>query len=934
MEAKKPKTKKKILKNKTFKKTVLSFVAPKNHKAFDEAVPVNLLVGEKGLVYDKPVIKFSAEAQLSPFVVSFSRLEEKNEIANAAPQLNFALSENELQITTTNDNNLTFSHEEFSSQLLENERTATKKIHLGLPNKKAPAAILKTFCQHQNIYEPVVAPLNLQNLGLKWQKSLSNNKALPFDLPEMETGETDESEVLTWEDVVHSAWPEKTQPIIPLSIPESVTIVEKTVTRKKIDWFGGDNQIFSSLKKSYQSVTKRLQQTFTAIEKISIFKTLPLGWHRALTAFVLVSFAFVLPLHAMETIHDLQNVKSNVEQNGLSAVSKLNEAVSLITSDSAAAINSFASAEKVFSQAQTMLDGLSTTASLLLSVIPSTRTPYKSGQHLIAAGENMAVAGKKISEGLLAMQNGNLDNTGKLEILAQTFAAALSPLNEANNHLQKVEVTVLPSEYQTQFSQLQNSLPTLIATAEEATSFSQTLSQLLGADGKKRYLLLFQNNMEIRPTGGFLGSFALLDVSHGEVANLEIPQGGSYDLQGSLKKNYISPLPLQLISARWEFQDANWFPDFPTSARQVLNFYNESGGPTVDGVVAINASFVSSLLSLLGPVDMPDYDKTIDDENFLFETQKIVEYDYVNYQKTDTARKEASPKAFIGDLAATLLGKVKDLDVSTLLKVVDAGRRGLDQKDVQLYFTDENLEKMIRTFNWSGEMKSADQDFLMIVNSNLGGGKTDGVIEERANLSVTVQNDGRIINTLTITRNHQGFSGAMFTGVNNVDYLRVYVPKGSQLISATGFSIPDASLFEIPDENWEVNHEISAIEETTTVDETSGTMIAEENGKTSFGNWVQTKPGESSVVTFVYELPFSLRQEKNNFLQTVKNTLGLKPTTAYSLLTQKQSGILNRETTVSLSVPENWQTIWAPSDNKMNFDNASDQLFSAIFASL
>jgi hypothetical protein len=113
----------------------------------------------------------------------------------------------------------------------------------------------------------------------------------------------------------------------------------------------------------------------------------------------------------------------------------------------------------------------------------------------------------------------------------------------------------------------------------------------------------------------------------------------------------------------------------------------------------------------------------------------------------------------------------------------------------------------------------------MVVDTNLGGGKTDGVIEQNIDLSVEIASDGTITNTLTISRTHHGIQGLLFTGVNNVDYLRVYVPKGSVLLASDGFRAPDPALFEIPDENWIIDDDLAYGMATASLHPTSGTTI-------------------------------------------------------------------------------------------------------------
>jgi len=919
-------------KEKTIKKSsVLRYRTPKKPKLFDESVPKSLL-NVSTILLNKPAVKFSKQAELSPFVLYFNPEKTEAVEENQSVQLDFAVPEHEFKIASQSIDDLNFSREDLSQQFLENENTP-KPINLSFPTTKpfflsagSLRQALQNFKNRIEINEPSVEPFNLEELQPAVQKetvAFNFQNLLTLDLPEDENedepacargelrrGEEDETNLLTWEDVVRSS----VEPI------ETVEVIET-----KINWTENFSQKISGFKKYFSSLSDlKIPLRLGSLEMSA-------GWHRALVAFVLVSFIFVLPLHAMESIHGLQGAKENLLANGTSAVSKLNEAVSLITTNSASAATSFEAAGKDFDQAQTTIDNLNSTSSLLLSIIPSTRASFVSGKNLVAAGQELSEAGERVSQGLSTIQEADgLDTTGKLKILTETFDSVLPTLEKADEHLKNVDPTTLPEEYQARLKEIQTLLPNFISSAKNITSFSDTLSTLLGADGKKRYLLLFQNNTELRPTGGFIGSFAVIDISHGEITNLEVPEGGSYDLQGSLKENLVAPLPLQLISARWEFQDANWFPDFPTSARQTLEFYNSAGWPTVDGVVAVNATFIASLLDFFGPVEMSSYDRTIDSENFLFETQKIVEYDYAAYNTAQTDREEPAPKAFIGDLATNLLSKIKDLDTASLLKILDSTQKGFSQKDIQVYFPNNDLQKTAIKLGWAGEIKQTDRDFLMLTNANLGGGKTDLVIDEKLDLNVSVQNDGRIINTLTITRTHNGINGAIFTGVNNVDFMRVYVPKGSKLISASGFTIPDISLFEEPDGDWVQDSDVLFYEKNASVDPNSGTIISEEAGKTVFGNWSQTRPGETSTIIFSYELPFTIKT-KTGLIQAVKNKVGLNDNNTYSLLIQKQSGALNRTTGVTIS--SDLKTVWSSAEKeKMVFDNTTDSFLSVLFS--
>lgn len=655
------------------------------------------------------------------------------------------------------------------------------------------------------------------------------------------------------------------------------------------------------------------------------------GMRRAIASFVALSFVFVLPLHAMNVVQDLRQAKASLETSGAQAVSLLSEgAQAAFAQDAKSAGSDFRAAGARFNHAKQTLDQLGANANALLSVLPAASRSYASGQALLEAGQELSVAGARLSDGYAAMER-ELSPTpvSRLNLLRAYLTSTIPHLQNAQAALARASLDAVPDAHRQTLAAVQAGLPALIATLQEFDVFYELAKELLGADGSKRYLLIFQNNTELRPTGGFIGSFAELKIRDGVIERLNVPGGGAYDLQGSLRTNLAAPEPLQLLTARWEFQDGNWFPDFPTSARQLLQFYRDAGGPSVDGVLAVNATFVAELIGLLGPIEMEDYGRTINEENFIFEAQKVVELEY--------DRQENRPKAFIADVAPKLVERTIEKSSDDFLAVVDFLNAGLSRKDLQLYLEDEALERQVIEHGWGGEMKWTDGDSLMVVDTNLGGGKTDGVIEQTIDLSVEIAHDGTITNTLTVARTHHGIRGLLFTGVNNVDYLRVYVPKGSVLLAADGWRAPDPALFEIPDENSVIDDDLAYGMATASKHPASGTTILEEHGKTVFGNWVQTRPGTTSTVTLRYELPFKLDllQGGRTLMARAKSLIGIPQTERYTLHVQKQSGVLDRVTRVRVSYPDTLTPLWSSHDPALaQLTNETDANVAILFEPL
>lgn len=868
----------------------------------DHSVPeTQLFTGMLGTYHqaDQPRIAQTRGKETSPFVLALKPLAQPEEmLEHRAVHVNLMYGRSTLepetvpQIDTSAD--LALSPEEIQEQLAEEA-----VVHHGWSPHSLPTATVAKI--HTPIVHKITQPtqqrdaLRQTTTATKFSAEAFNPSSLPedifayFDFPETEEA-PEEKEVLTLDELEDTPTPEPTTAPRRLKLP------------------------------ALPKINNPLHQPIFAH-----------SWQRAIASFVALSFIVVFPLHAMNVAQELRETKHAAEASGTQAVSLLSEgAQAALALDTAHAGNSFTQATTQFQSARASIQNLGLTTELLLATLPVSGGAYKSAQALIDAGESLAIAGERITAGYVAMEQ-ELQPTpiSRLNLLEAHLQSALPHLEDAEEALNDVDPNDVPEAHRATLIAAQSQLPILLNTIEEFQSFYDLAKIILGGEGAKRYLIIFQNITEIRPNGGFPGSFAEVKVRDGVIEQLNVPGGGTYDLQGQLSENLIAPKPLQLLRARWEFQDAGWFADFPTSARQYLEFYEDAGGPSVDGVMAVNASFVAQLIGFLGPIEMEDYDRVINEDNFLYETQRIVEIEY--------DKEENTPKAFIGDLAPILIDRAIEKTSEDFLSIVDRLNQGLSQKELQIYLSDQELQRQIIDHGWGGEVKWTDRDYLMVSNTNLGGGKTDGVIQENIDVQVDIQNDGSIVNTVTINRTHFGIPGLLFTGVNNVNYTRVHVPQGAQLLSATGFNPPDSSLFEEPEEDWILDDDLAYIQLTEQIDQASGTRITEEQGKTVFGNWVQTKPGTTSTVQVQYKLPFTLHAldaDEQTLMASLKSLVGIPEVDEYSLIIQKQPGVLDRTTTVHVTTPEELTTLWSSHTDGDQITNLTDAHVAILFESL
>ncbi len=471
----------------------------------------------------------------------------------------------------------------------------------------------------------------------------------------------------------------------------------------------------------------------------------------------------------------------------------------------------------------------------------------------------------------------------KIKNLKAESSLALMELKSAQGNLAQINIQKLPAENQWQFEKLKKELPNLITNLDKSQGLMQFLVGFLGEKDLRRYLFIFQNDNELRATGGFMGSFSLVDLKNGNVAGVNLPAGGTYDTRAGLKEMLQAPKPMQIVGYRWEFQDANWWPDWPTSASKVAWFFEKSGGPTVDGVIAINSDWLGKLLQTTGPIDLPDYKKTITAANFETELQTSIEVD---------ATVKNRPKQILADLAPKLIERILSIKPEKFLALAQSLNEGLAQKDILIYLRDENLQKFASANNWDGRQQDYNFDYLSVVATNIAGGKTDNVIKQKIYHQATIQKDNSVIVNLLIDRSNFGPIDDVFTKTPNRSYLRVYAPLGAKLVKALGFVQPSAKAFKPVDPALKIDESLIT-ENEAVVDYASQTKIYNENGRTVFGNWVTLNPGESRDLLLVYELPAKLKTEvapAEGWTGKIKAAFFENRPATYGLLVQKQPG--------------------------------------------
>lgn len=407
-----------------------------------------------------------------------------------------------------------------------------------------------------------------------------------------------------------------------------------------------------------------------------------------------------------------------------------------------------------------------------------------------------------------------------------------------------------------------------------------------------------------------MGSFVEFDISQGKIQRIDAPGGGFYDLKGSTVVRVEAPKPFWRFSRFWQIWNANWFVNFSTTAQKINWFYEHSGGSTVDGIITLTPDVVVDLLRIVGPLEMSEYGKVLTADNFYIEVQKAVEFEY--------DKEVNEPKGIIRDAISPLLGKLFELEGKEFIDVLRVFGKGLNNKNILIHSFQSEEADLLNGWGWSGDVRQTSKDYVMVVNNNIGGGKTDVYIRNEADLKTEVDERGNIYNTLVYVRRHDGRKGKMFEDQNNVAYTRFYVPQGSELVLADNFDSMPLEAFKaalVEENEPEKDEDLARIEKDPIVHEQTGTRITQEFGKTCFGNWMMVEPGETKVVTIKYKLPFKFSQivkEKGVVASWFDGLLGVeepKQMTSYSILIQKQPGDMNTEFKHDVLLPQGWQIV-------------------------
>jgi len=398
--------------------------------------------------------------------------------------------------------------------------------------------------------------------------------------------------------------------------------------------------------------------------------------------------------------------------------------------------------------------------------------------------------------------------------------------------------------------------------SSDALTLTQQLSELIGDKESKTYLILFQNNMELRPTGGFIGSYGLVTFDGGRMTDLTV--NDIYSADGQLNGHVEPPQAIKnyLGQANWWFRDSNWDPDFPTSAKRAEWFLDKEIEKKVDGVIAIDLSPIKEILKLTGPIYLSDYNIEITPENLYEKTQAEVESNFF-----PGTHKKAS---FLSALSRTLLDEISKFDQKDKLKLSEIIYASFKSRSLQIYLHNETAQSSLKRLGWDGSvvppvcMGNCMGNLIGLVEANVGCNKANYFIQRKSVLNIDIS-ENVIKSKLTLNLSNQANIALGPSGVYKV-YLRAITPLDAEIGSILAFS-GNSQEYLSPE-------------------------IAEVKNRKEVGVYVELLAGETRSIEFNWQV----KSQAQNLAKS------------YGLLIRKQAGVQEYPLTINLN--SNYKTIW------------------------
>lgn len=493
---------------------------------------------------------------------------------------------------------------------------------------------------------------------------------------------------------------------------------------------------------------------------------------------------------------------------------------------------------------------------VLLRVVPFANTYYSDAVHMVQAGIYATDAGEIFISAIephadvlgLKGEGSYVGGSAqdRIQKTVQAMDKVTSNIDEVAEKLKLVQKEVDyvdPNDYpkflaggkiRESVEKLRDLTDQGVVFIDEARPLIKVLPQLLGEPDEKKYLILFQNDKELRPTGGFMTAYSIFKIDSG-IIHVDISDD-IYNLDATLSNKLAAPPPIKKYLPevpRFNLRDSNLSPDFEESMKTFSEMYEDSGGyREVNGIIAVDTQALVAVMTILGDIQVGGVTYSTKEDarckcpQVIFALEEYADRP-VNFVRGDR-------KGLIGDLMYEIMNKAFSSEPSVYWgPLFQTMLMEVSEKHVLFYLYDKDAQAGIKALNAGGKIMPWEGDYLHINETNFGGAKSNLYVKEQIKQEYEIKNDGTVEKKLTITYKNPFppsdcnlERGGLCLNATLRDWFRIYVPKGSELISIKGSQVKEKPYDEL--------------------------------GKTVFEGFLEVRPLGSKTLTITYKLPFKV----------------------------------------------------------------------------
>jgi len=392
-------------------------------------------------------------------------------------------------------------------------------------------------------------------------------------------------------------------------------------------------------------------------------------------------------------------------------------------------------------------------------------------------------------------------------------------------------------------AKVRNGLENLKTMADQGVSVINSskplikiLPELLGEPKEKKYLILFQNDKELRPTGGFLTAYSIFRLDSG-VVHVD-NSSDIYNLDDTISGKQAAPEVIQkyLEVRSLNLRDSNLSPDFKVSMEEFTKLYNRAPGKVeVDGIIAVDTQALVAAMNILGDIQAAGKTFTTKEDPRCGGCPQVI-YELEDYSSRPVGYVRTERKDLIGVLMYEIMNKAFSSSPKIYWgPLFQAMLAQMSEKHILFNMYDAQAQKGLEAFSAAGRIIPFEGDYLHINQANLGGAKSNMFVSWEVTEDYQVGSDGVITKTVTLDyKNPYPPSdcnlerGNLCLNAVLRDWVRVYVPKGSKLVDSVGSEVTMKTY--------------------------------EELGKTVFEGFLTVRPKGTAKLKIIYKLPFKLAE--------------------------------------------------------------------------